>query len=449
VLHGARFKSDFGIHFLDADRRGCWSDGSDAEATLRLMSEQSGSDSFSPFGNGSAQAPGEALTPTSAEVDVRSPSGVAEPAAEEDIGREESMATLPQAEFDDDLEPVETQAGDNPRGRADTRAAAGDSSEPGLDDDDLEPLEYGDDERVPDSVTISEPQQIDGQGRLDDDLEPLEYDGALPVEETGLTGRESQVETRQEREGLAEGADRDELETDGVDGARQVPEEGRQLSPESASLQAGSQVANKETSMSESGSLTPEVNSSEGSSGPPDQADVEQAEVARGESGEARDIDTDGVAISPALEQGSRERAWWDRFSPDQLQRQKENDQKARENARTFESRDPLVADLARQIDADRPGSVLFINRDLINPEDHLNRMTEFDIETDKAVIQVKAGERANKLGAQIEKSMSIADKPVIGYAPEVSPERLAFLESQGHRIFTDEATLIAYLKSL
>jgi hypothetical protein len=145
----------------------------------------------------------------------------------------------------------------------------------------------------------------------------------------------------------------------------------------------------------------------------------------------------------------SREGTWRASLSPAQLVRQQANDQLAATRALRFESSDPLVPSLARQIDAAMPGSVKFIGREMVDPSTHLNSLTDFDIETTGAVIQVKSGGQAAGLGTQIVTSGSVTDKVVVGYAPDVRPGRLAQLRSQGHIVFTDPASLIEYLRSL
>ena len=91
----------------------------------------------------------------------------------------------------------------------------------------------------------------------------------------------------------------------------------------------------------------------------------------------------------------------------------------------------------------------MYINREIVNPADRLNSLTEYDIETDKAVIQVKSGTKLEGMGTQMTISESVSDKIVIGYAPEALPGRLAQLKSQGHLVFTDSTSLISYLHTV
>jgi hypothetical protein len=145
----------------------------------------------------------------------------------------------------------------------------------------------------------------------------------------------------------------------------------------------------------------------------------------------------------------SREQAWREQLTAAQLERQKTYDEEAADHAIKFESPDPLVPELARQIDAGRPGSVMYINRNIIDPATHLDRLTEYDIETDKAVIQVKSTADVEGMGKQLLRSASVSDKQVIGYAPLATPGRLAQLRAQGHQVFTDAPRLVTYLNSL
>ena len=55
-----------------------------------------------------------------------------------------------------------------------------------------------------------------------------------------------------------------------------------------------------------------------------------------------------------------------------------------------FFSQEPLVGTLANDIESRYPGHVVAVNKEVTTPDG--NVVTEFDIETQNAVIQVKSG---------------------------------------------------------
>lgn len=69
------------------------------------------------------------------------------------------------------------------------------------------------------------------------------------------------------------------------------------------------------------------------------------------------------------------------------------NQDKATNNTnweKQFFSQDPLVGVLANEIESRYPGHVVAVNKEVTTPDG--NVVTEFDIETQNAVIQVKSG---------------------------------------------------------
>lgn len=62
------------------------------------------------------------------------------------------------------------------------------------------------------------------------------------------------------------------------------------------------------------------------------------------------------------------------------------------------------------------------------------NLLTDFDIETQNAVIQVKT-KIARGLGAQLETTQSLTSKVVIGYAPDAAAGSLTTWASQGYLV--------------
>ena len=77
-----------------------------------------------------------------------------------------------------------------------------------------------------------------------------------------------------------------------------------------------------------------------------------------------------------------------------QLEKEKSADEtKATNNTnwgRQFFSQDALVGDLANEIESRYSGHVVTVNKEVTTPDG--NVVTEFDIETQNAVIQVKSG---------------------------------------------------------
>jgi hypothetical protein len=109
-----------------------------------------------------------------------------------------------------------------------------------------------------------------------------------------------------------------------------------------------------------------------------------------------------------------------------------------------FTSPDPSVADVANAIDAEYPGEVIDTNVPAYNP-DTGQMVTDFDIETQDAVIQVKTGS-ASGLGSQILRTEAVTGKVVIGYAPDAPPAALAAWGRQGLLVTNNLQSLIEVL---
>jgi RHS repeat-associated protein len=96
---------------------------------------------------------------------------------------------------------------------------------------------------------------------------------------------------------------------------------------------------------------------------------------------------------------------------------------------RTFTSDDPLVADLANEIERANPGHVVDVNVKLKRPDG--SDLTDFDIELQNAVIEVKAGS-GKGTGAQVSRIMEATDKPVIVYGPDLGGSVIQEVEKRG-----------------
>lgn len=114
---------------------------------------------------------------------------------------------------------------------------------------------------------------------------------------------------------------------------------------------------------------------------------------------------------------------------------------------RTFTSKDPLVGKLANDIEARYPCKVVAINKVVKAPSTG-KIITDFDIETDKAVVQVKSG-KGTGLTKQMEASKSATTKEVIAYGPKLGKHIIKNLKAKGFNVFTKKQELIDYLGGL
>ena len=114
---------------------------------------------------------------------------------------------------------------------------------------------------------------------------------------------------------------------------------------------------------------------------------------------------------------------------------------------RTFTSKDPLVGGLANDIEANYSGMVVDVNKVIKDPSTG-KIITDFDIETDRAVIQVKSG-KGTGLTKQMEASKSATTKEVIAYGPKLGKHIIKNLKANGFRVFTKKQELIDYLGGL
>jgi hypothetical protein len=112
---------------------------------------------------------------------------------------------------------------------------------------------------------------------------------------------------------------------------------------------------------------------------------------------------------------------------------------------KTWTSADKYVGETANAIEAKYPGKVVDINKITHRPDGTI--LTDFDIELNNTVIQVKAG-TAKGLTSQITKTATGTAKEVIGYAPNLNPSSALVKNAnkQGIKVFTSLDDLLNYL---
>lgn len=86
---------------------------------------------------------------------------------------------------------------------------------------------------------------------------------------------------------------------------------------------------------------------------------------------------------------------------------------------RVFESKDPLVGEVATQIEQEFPGSVNEVNRIVHRPDGTIH--TDFDKEFINIVLHVKS-KGGKGLARQLISSSNYNNKIDINYAPKVKP---------------------------
>ena len=74
-------------------------------------------------------------------------------------------------------------------------------------------------------------------------------------------------------------------------------------------------------------------------------------------------------------------------------------------------------------------------------------RVTDIDIETEHANIEVKTCERKSGLGKQLRKYQKYSTKEPIGMAPKLNNRERAQLNEEGFNVFSKERSLVKYLR--
>ncbi|ULO09514.1 RHS repeat-associated core domain-containing protein [Paenibacillus sp. 19GGS1-52] len=114
-------------------------------------------------------------------------------------------------------------------------------------------------------------------------------------------------------------------------------------------------------------------------------------------------------------------------------------------NARTFTSPDKYVGETATAIEAKYPGRVVDVNKNVYRPDG--TKLTDYDIELDNAIIQVKSGSGKGATG-QASRTASSSNKEVIIYLPDQSPNAAVVkgAQKEGFKVFTNQDDLINYV---
>ncbi len=113
------------------------------------------------------------------------------------------------------------------------------------------------------------------------------------------------------------------------------------------------------------------------------------------------------------------------------------------ESSGPFSSNDPLVGDLANEIEAAKPGFVKGVNVDLFKPDG--TKATDIDIQVDGATVQVKSGSGAG-LTRQMNTTKQLTGLRAIAYGPELGPTLQRSLRSLGFEVYTKKEDLLRAL---
>ncbi|MGO7655512.1 SpvB/TcaC N-terminal domain-containing protein [Rhizobium ruizarguesonis] len=111
---------------------------------------------------------------------------------------------------------------------------------------------------------------------------------------------------------------------------------------------------------------------------------------------------------------------------------------------RTFISSDPLVANLANEIELAYPGHVVGVNVPVRNALGQL--ITDADIQLRNAIIQVKSG-GGKGLTSQLLRTEQATGMSTIGYGPTLGPSVIKSINNAGGLVTTDRAFLIELVK--
>jgi uncharacterized protein YukE len=138
------------------------------------------------------------------------------------------------------------------------------------------------------------------------------------------------------------------------------------------------------------------------------------------------------------LAQDAREEAWRRSLPPAWATKQAKFDSATAFHGTATEYasiKDELTARTVRSIEALSPNSVRYIDRPIVNHDSpHLDALTDIDIETETAVIQVKSG-GTRDLSKQLVKTASVTGKRVLALAPNMTDSRLAWYRDHGYTV--------------
>lgn len=109
-----------------------------------------------------------------------------------------------------------------------------------------------------------------------------------------------------------------------------------------------------------------------------------------------------------------------------------------------FSSKDPLVGNLANEIETAYPGHVEGVNVPVRGPNGQI--VTDADIVTGNSIIQVKSG-NGKGLSGQVERTENATGTVTIGYGPELRGSVVKEMQSKGQLVTKDKETLIRAIK--
>ena len=113
--------------------------------------------------------------------------------------------------------------------------------------------------------------------------------------------------------------------------------------------------------------------------------------------------------------------------------------------SRTFTSTDKYVGETANAIEARSPGNVVGVNRVVTDSTGRI--ITDYDIELNNYVIQVKSG-TAKGLTTQMQNTAASTGKTVIGYTPDLNSSSAVVkgVQNAGFNIFTNLDDLLNFI---
>ena len=114
---------------------------------------------------------------------------------------------------------------------------------------------------------------------------------------------------------------------------------------------------------------------------------------------------------------------------------------------KVYTSTSPYVGELATNIEKEFPNKIIGFERDIFKPDD--TKLTDFDIELDNLIIEVKSGS-GNKLTKQMDNILSVAgEKTVVVYGPTLGKHIKKAMTDRGVRIFTNQKDLLDFIRTL
>ena len=108
-----------------------------------------------------------------------------------------------------------------------------------------------------------------------------------------------------------------------------------------------------------------------------------------------------------------------------------------------FQSKDPLVGDVANAIDNASPGSVVGVNTIVYRNDGSI--LGDLDVELRNIIIEVKSG-GGNGLTKQLTKLKKYSDKIVVAFAPNVKSSVMREATQNGFNVFKSLNDLIDYV---